>query len=79
MVDREGASAETLATTHYTLRARTSVWQPKQETSMTERWAQVMQSTEQKILEGLDVVGAEAQRYMGRGAAPRWGDQESGA
>ena len=46
--------------------------EPKQEASMNEPWAQLMRSTEQEILEGSDVVGAEAHRHMGRVAAPRW-------
>ena len=41
--------------------------------------AQPMRSTEQEILEGSDVVGAEAQRHMGRGRLATVGDQESGA
>ena len=46
---------------------------------MNERWAQLMRGTEQEILEGSDVVGAEAQRHMGRGAAPRWVTRKDGA
>ena len=33
---------------------------------------QLMRSTEQEILEGSDVVCAEAQHKMGRGTAPLW-------
>ena len=47
-------------------------WDVEQSTSMDERWTQLMQSTEQEILGGCDVLGDEARACTGRGTAPRW-------
>ena len=47
-------------------------WDFEQSANMDERWTQLMQSTEQELLGGCDVLGDEARAHMGRGAAPRW-------
>ena len=47
-------------------------WDFDQSARMDERWTQLMQSAEQEILGGCDVLGNEARARMGRGAAPRW-------
>ena len=47
-------------------------WNFEQSANIDERWTQLMQSKEQEILGGCDVLGDEARAHMCRGAAPRW-------
>ena len=46
-------------------------WDLDQSASTDKRWTQLMQSTEQEILGGCDLLGDEARAHTGRGVAPR--------